>query len=71
MICIIHSMHNWREPHFCTIFLYVLIRVDTKFRDMKFRIVNYFPISRNFHFISRNFAEISRPYFAKFRELWY
>ncbi len=62
---------------------YDVIRVDTKFRDTKFRTKNSFRISRNFQFISRNFAkfceikmenvsEISRNQkSAKFRELSY
>jgi hypothetical protein len=49
------------QPHFT----FEGTRVDTKFRDTKFRIENYFRISRNFYLISRNFAEISQPYFAK------
>jgi hypothetical protein len=47
----------------------VKARVDTKFRDTKFRIKTYFRISRNFHFISRDFGEISQQASAKFRAI--
>jgi hypothetical protein len=48
-----------------------ICRVDTKFRETKFRNKNYFSISRNGHIISRNYRRISRNFTKnrkKFRE---